>query len=118
MDLMEAAEKGDASGVRNALKKYGSNLDGRQANDYRMALQRACQYGQTNVVQELLQVSTNWNKCDPARVNDADVLATQEYIYGSVSSGLGWIGNNILKVDMIWEKKIGVYITPQSISTV
>ena len=112
MDLMEAAEKGDASGVRNALKKYGSNLDGRQANDYRMALQRACQYGQTNVVQELLQVSTNWNKCDPVWVNDADVLATQEYIY--VVFLQVWVELVIIFLKLIWSerKKIGVYITP------
>ncbi len=56
MDLMEAAEKGDATAVKTALNKYGAGMDNKKANDYRMALQRACQYGQTMVVQQLLQV--------------------------------------------------------------
>ena len=60
MNLMEAAEKGDAVAVKKALDARSSRKpQSGNESEYRMALQKACQYGQTDVVEQLLQVGTH-----------------------------------------------------------
>lgn len=54
MDLVEAAAKGDTEMVRKAVSK---NPYGSKGND--QAMQKAVQYGQTEALQELLNVSLN-----------------------------------------------------------
>ncbi|XP_022094133.1 ankyrin repeat, PH and SEC7 domain containing protein secG-like isoform X1 [Acanthaster planci] len=58
-ELMEAAEKGDASVVRRVLKESSADMNFGHSGDYRTALLRACQYGQVDVVKELLEAGAD-----------------------------------------------------------
>nr|XP_006822015.1 PREDICTED: ankyrin repeat and KH domain-containing protein mask-like [Saccoglossus kowalevskii] len=64
--LVEAAEKGDPNKVKNVLQDGSVDPDFKRNPMFRTAIERACGYGQVDVVLELIQ-----NGADPEQTNAA-----------------------------------------------
>ncbi|XP_070566599.1 ankyrin repeat domain-containing protein 42-like isoform X2 [Ptychodera flava] len=63
-NLLEAAEKGDPARVKNVLRRGSVDPDFKRNATSRTALERACGYGQVNVVKELIEAGADPEQCN------------------------------------------------------